>query len=122
MRKLISSATLTSGIAGTIFAVFFGFFQLRIVWATHHGGGLMLMDWSPYIFYLMLALNWWIPLSLMVMGATMCFAEWRPWSGAFAIGWCLHAWSAVFLVGLGMWVFTGPLEGARGAWWMWWQW
>jgi hypothetical protein len=80
-----------------------------------------MMDWSPYPEYLAMAMNWWIPVSVLICSASVYLARQSRRPGILILGWCLHAVSATFLVSLGLWVFTGPLAGAGGTWWMWWN-
>ena len=66
MRRATSAVTLASGIAGLIIAVLLGLLQWRIIWLANHGT--MFIDWSPYPEFLAMSLNWWVPISLIIIG------------------------------------------------------
>ena len=119
MSKLLPIFTLVSGIMGICLVVLLGLFQWRILWLAQHDA--MLMDWNPYTTYLRLALNWWVPFSLCEVVASIAMSYRLPHPARLLVGGGLHLFAAVWLVGLGLWVFTGPLEGVQGAWWMWWN-
>jgi hypothetical protein len=122
MRKAIKSLMLPSGFIGLLIAVSLALFQWRILWQQNHlpPGGLML-DWSPYDNFLADALNWWVPFSILLCGASVLVAtKYKPCKALFC-AWCLHAVSISCLVSLGLWVFTVPLPRGGAVWWMLWN-
>ena len=82
--------------------------------------GEFVLDWAPYPNWLLWALNWWVPISLLVLVSIAALAVCRSRQVSLVIGGCLHALSLIGLVTLGCWVCTVPMEGSLGAWWMWW--
>jgi hypothetical protein len=123
--KSIPSLTLVSGLAGLLFALLLGLLQWRIIWLHdhpfHNGDFETAIDWSPYPEFLALALNWWVPISILIMGTGIYHAGLRRRSLALNAGRCLHVLSMIGLVILGWWVFTIALPtGSREVWWMWW--
>lgn len=122
MGKVAKFLILPTGYLGLLIAVSLGVFQLQLIWEQNHlpPGGIML-DWSPYNHFLAQALNWWVPFSILVCCASILLATKFKLCKALICGWCLHAVSIVGLVSLGAWVFTVPLPGGGGVWWMLWN-
>jgi hypothetical protein len=123
MRKALPSLMLWSGLMGVAIAVCLGLFQWRILWMQNHpppDGGFMI-DWNPYPQFLALALNWWVPFSVVIVCVSIFSHKHTTRRAALILGWCSHALSTIGLMGLGLWVFTGPLGGGSGVWWMDWN-
>ena len=123
MRKALPSFTLWSGVLGLIITACLGLLQWRVIWVQNHPvPGRIVMDWSPYPELLVAALNWSIPVSILICGGSIFLTMRSRRSAAVVFGWCSHAVSIICVVSLGVWVFTVPLEGAAsGVWWMYWN-
>jgi hypothetical protein len=120
MRKSVPMVTLASGVIGLLIMAFLGLLQWRLI--SDHNRGIMHFDWSPYPEFLAMALNWWVPLSVLICGASVYLATQRMRSPALIVGWCLHATSTIGMIGLELWVFAVPLQGeSSGVWWMLWN-
>jgi len=76
MRKSRSIFTFASGLLGLLLATLLGLLQWRILSLDDQPsrGAFGLIDWHPYPELLAMALNWWIPLSLLICGAAACWA------------------------------------------------
>ena len=123
MRSSTPLLTLISGVVGTLIAVLFGLLQWRLIWLENHPSryGGFLVDWSPYPEWLTIALNWWGPVSLVILGSALYVAARFRGSPSLIVGCCLHTGSVVGLVSLGAWLFGTALPGEYcGVWWMWW--
>lgn len=114
--------TFISGLVGVLVTMGLGLLRLDLMWTQQHASetGGFLIDADPYPKLMGAALNWWVPLSLLICGVSVYLATQRKPSGFVIAGWCLHAVSTVGLVSLGWWVFKVALPGERtGVWWMW---
>ena len=119
IHKATTSITMASGVTGLVTALLLGLLQWRIIWSTNHGT--TFMDWSPYPEYLALSLNWWVPISLTIVGASVYLTTHTKRSSILKIGLGLNGVSCVGLMGLALWVFTVLLPGGyEMVWWLHW--
>lgn len=120
MRKAIPALFLWFALFGLALAACLAAWQWRLVWVENHPSiaGSITLDWEPYPGLLNMALNWWVPFSILICGAFLFLNNQSLRRFLLVLGWCSHAVSTISLVVLGRWVFTVPLPGASGVWWM----
>ena len=122
MRKAIISLLLPSSFIGFLIAVSLGLFQWQILWQQNHlPPGSIVLDWNPYDHFLAIALNWWVPFSILLCVASVFVVMKRTPCKGIICAWCLHAVSIGGLVSLGVWVSTVPLPLGGAVWWMLWN-
>src|SRR3954452_11055 len=113
MINALPSFTLWSGLVGMVVAACLGLLQWRIIWIQNHPSpeGGFIIDPSPYPECLAAALNWWVPVSILICAVSLFLTRHSKRRGALILGCYSHAISVIGLVTLGLWFFTVLLPG-----------